>query len=456
MRRRLKAPRGQTETGDIALTGCDRSAPGLSRVHMAHDPMSRKNNKAASRLLVVSHVVHYEYADRFYAYGPYGREIDIWADLFDHVIIAAPLRREEPPGDCLPFARANITISAQLETGGESLGAKALQALLIPAHLWKLGLAMARADVLHVRCPGNLGLLGALLAPLFSRRIVAKYAGQWDSSAPARFTFRLQRSILSSWWWRHGIVCVYGDWPNRPPQVVPFFTSMMSAEQVRAAKEAADRKSLELPVRIMYSGRLSPQKGVDLLLRALESVSTRGVPFELSVIGDGPERQHLEKIAADAGLRDRVHFYGALPFDHVMAHYGKAHILALASLSEGWPKALVEAMCHGVVCIGTETGLLPWMLTGRGETFPAGDIEALANKIVETASDPRRYQELSRNASRWSQRYSIEGLREALRTLLSSRWDHSPSANDEADGDYVTKNSERKLGYGSETGSHYV
>ncbi len=51
--------------------------------------------------------------------------------------------------------------------------------LLLPPMIWQLIACLRRADAVHVRCPGNLGLLGVLIAPLFSRRLIAKYAGQW-------------------------------------------------------------------------------------------------------------------------------------------------------------------------------------------------------------------------------------------------------------------------------------
>ena len=78
-------------------------------------------------LVIVSHVIHYEHEGRLYAYGPYAREIDIWADLFPVVAIAAPLRRQVPPQDCVPFGRANIEVIPQLETGGDDLSAKLRQ-----------------------------------------------------------------------------------------------------------------------------------------------------------------------------------------------------------------------------------------------------------------------------------------------------------------------------------------
>jgi glycosyltransferase involved in cell wall biosynthesis len=374
------------------------------------------------KLVVVSHVIHYRHEGRLHAYGPYAREIEIWAELFEELVIASPLRHEAPPKDSIPFEHSNISIEPQLETGGDTAMAKAWQLLTLPLHVWKLGWAMASADAIHVRCPGNLGLLGALLAPALSSRIVAKYAGDWYGMEHVSPTFKLQRRILSSAWWRRGIVTVYGDWPNQPSQVVPFFTSMMTEEQVRTATQAAAGKALSSPIQILYTGRLVPKKGVDLLLRAVQVLTQEGFPLKLTIVGDGEERSGLEQLASELGIQNSVTFRGAVAYEQVMEAYRHAHILVLASLSEGWPKAVAEAMCHGVVCVGGANGLLPWMLQDRGVTVPLGNADALAAAIRGIAEDPARFKTLSLNASQWAQAYSLEGLKEKLRTVLSHAW----------------------------------
>ncbi len=378
---------------------------------------------APSTLVVVSHVVHYRHQDRWFAFGGYAREIDIWADLFERVIIAAPVRHQAPPGDNLPFMRANITLAPQIETGGRSLTAKVCQGFMVPALLWNLARAARRGGVVHVRCPGNLGLLGAVLAPALSRRCIAKYAGQWNGYPGEPITVRIQRAILRSRWWRNGLVTVYGNWPDQPAHVVPFFTSVMTREQVRRAGEIAARKRLVQPGHILYAGRLAHTKRVDLLLRAARSVLDRGLALRLTIIGDGPERAALERLAASLDLCGAVEFIGAIPYDQVMRWYAAAHVLVLpSSHSEGWPKVIAEAMTHGLVCIGTDHGFIPKMLGGRGYIFPVGDHDALAHCLEAALTDARRFEELSRAAADWGRRHCIEDLRDALRELIEKRW----------------------------------
>lgn len=374
------------------------------------------------RLLVVSHVHHYRHGDQLGAYGPYAREIDIWADLFDSVVIAAPLRHGPLPGDCLAFTRTNISVWPQRLAGGETLRAKLGLVPAVPA--WIIGLvrAMRTADAIHVRCPGNLGLIGAVLAPLFSRYLVAKYAGQWNEHDTERIATRVQRLLLGSGWWR-GPVTVYGDWPDQPPHVVPFFTSMMTAAQVERAVRVAETKRIGRPLRVLYSGMLEPRKRVDALIDAVKILVAEGLPIEVAIVGHGPEGAALRARAADLEARGVVRFVGALPYDESLRWFEWAHALVLPSQhSEGWPKVVAEGMCHGLLCIAVAHGQVPRMLAGRGVLLPSGSPAEIAGALRDAAAAPDSRQATMRAASAWARQYSLEGLRSALAELLADRW----------------------------------
>jgi glycosyltransferase involved in cell wall biosynthesis len=374
------------------------------------------------RLAVVSHVVHYRWRGKLYAYSAYAREIEIWADLFGEVVVAAPLRAEKPPGDCVAFAHGNITVRSQMEAGGNTWQSKAGLALALPVMAFQLGMAIRDADAIHVRCPGNLGLLGAVLAPLFSRRVVAKYAGQWtDYPAEAR-TVRWQKKLLSSSWF-HGPVTVYGRWPGQPDHVVPFFTSVLTSDQIACARVAAARERRAGPLRVLFVGRLSKAKNVDVLLRAVSEVKRRGAAVQCEVIGEGPERDALERLRADLKLNDCAEFKGGLDFEEVLSHFEQADVLVLASETEGWPKAITEAMAYGLICVGSDRGLVPQILSeGRGIIVPPRDAESLAGAIYNIAAAPADYAAMRTTAAAWAQQYSLEGLRDALRAMLIERW----------------------------------
>jgi glycosyltransferase involved in cell wall biosynthesis len=373
------------------------------------------------KLLITSHVIHYQHGGRLYAYGPYAREIDQWADLFSEVAIASPCRRQAPPGDCLPFERTNIRILPQKEAGGKTLAAKLGLIASVPAMTVGLMRAMRWADAIHVRCPGNLGLIGAVLAPLFSRRLIAKYAAQWNGGEGEPFSARVQRAILRSRWWR-GPVTVYGAWPDSPRHVIPFFTSLLTAEQLERARASAARERRGPGLRVLYTGRLSKAKNVDVLLRAAARVRAAGHDVSVAVVGEGPERGALEQLAKSAGIAAHVEFTGGLPFDDVIGHLEAADALVLASETEGWPKSIAEGMAFGLACVGSNIGFVPQMLDGRGFAVAPGDEDALTAALLKIAESPDRLAPMRLRAAAWAQRYSLEGLRDALRELMEEWW----------------------------------
>jgi len=392
----------------------------LSTLTTLHAP--RSTNPKLHRLLIVSHVPHFQWDGRLFAYGPYAREIDVWADLFPEVVIAAPLRLEAPPGDALGLSRPNISVAPQLEMGGDTLPDRAIQVLALPRHVWRLAGAMRQADAIHVRCPGNLGLLGCLLAPLFGKPRVAKYAGQWSDYPGQPRTWGWQKALLRSRWWR-GLVLVYGRWPNQPPQVVPFFTSVMDDAQMKRARSALPRDWSKQPVEVLFVGRLSRQKNVDVILRALALLKQEGLCPRFRVVGDGPMRRELEALARGLKLDQQVSFQGAVPQAKVLDFYEQARILVLASQTEGWPKAMAEAMAFGVVCIGANRGLVPQMLgEGRGLLVEPGDAAALAARLRQAATDAPEAAGISERAAAWARQFSLETLKAALRRQLELSW----------------------------------
>lgn len=379
--------------------------------------------RTTQTLVIVSHVRHYLHEGQIYAYGPYAREIDIWADLFSEVRIAAPCRRSEPAHDCLAFTKNNISMAPQKETGGDTAKEKLVQALLVPKLCLDLMKALRRADAIHVRCPGNLGLLGVLLAPLFSRRIVCKYSNQWSSFPSEPLSWKFQRRILRSPWWR-GPVTVYSQPSNRSSRkITPLFTSIMSSEHLARARKAATTERTPGRLRLLYVGRLTRSKNIGSVLSALAELRSEGIELSCTVVGDGPERQTLEKFCSAHCLDGLVEFKGGVPFEAVLNELERADILVLISETEGWPKAIAEGMAFGLVCIGSDRGLIPELLgSGRGITTPAGDATALASVLREIVRRPSAYEPMRAKAATWAQQFSLEGVRECLRTLLEEHW----------------------------------
>lgn len=384
-------------------------------------------------LVVVSHVTHYRSGGSIYAYEPYAREIETWADLFSPVVIAAPCRSGRPAQGCAPIRRDNVVVAPQLQAGGDAFLDKVRLAWAAPRMVLGLCRTMWGAHAIHVRCPGNLGLLGSILAPLFSRRLIAKYAGDWLGFRGEPWTFRAQRRILSSSWW-HGPVTVYGEAPDQPAHIVPFFSAAISEEEVQRARSIRNRE-VGTPLHIVFAGRLTPSKNVASILEATAILLERDIPVRCTIAGDGPLRDALAGLATRLGIQDIVAFTGAIAFERLLDLMAVADVLALTSNTEGWPKVLPEAMVFGVICISSCPGAAARLLgDGRGISVPKGDAMALAAAIEDIARHPDDYKELRCRAAEWAEQYTVEALRENLRKLTTQFWaDYLPAVQDVGD-----------------------
>lgn len=120
----------------------------------------------------------------------------------------------------------------------------------------------------------------------------------------------------------------------------------------------------ERPFSILYVGSLQDRKGVDDLLFALADFHLTA-EWQLTVIGDGPERQSLERLAARLGLDGRVRFFGAQPFESVALAYRDANLVVAPSRygprgrTEGIPNVVIEALAYQRPVISTRVSGIP-------------------------------------------------------------------------------------------------
>lgn len=156
----------------------------------------------------------------------------------------------------------------------------------------------------------------------------------------------------------------------------------------------------EIPV-IGFIGRLVPEKGAEVLLRAATLLRQQGVPFRLQIVGQGPRRTALEMLALKEGIGPQVEFTGQVPSTHMNEVYPGLDMLIIPSLTmptwkEQFGRVIVEAMASGIPVIGSNSGAIPDVIGDAGVIVPEGDEKALAEAIQALINDPERWVMLSR------------------------------------------------------------
>ncbi len=134
--------------------------------------------------------------------------------------------------------------------------------------------------------------------------------------------------------------------------------------------------------RVVSIGRLSPEKGFDVLIRAVSLMKEQGVDACLVILGEGPERESLSKLSEKLGVSDRVLLAGYE--DRAYRFLPSFDVFALPSRTEGLPVTLLEAMQAGVPIVATRVGEIPEVLDqgGLGELADPGDAEGLARALT--------------------------------------------------------------------------
>lgn len=138
---------------------------------------------------------------------------------------------------------------------------------------------------------------------------------------------------------------------------------------------------------VLYVGRLSPEKGLDLLLHAC-ALMEEPSDMRLLIVGDGPCREEYERLAQELGITDRTFFLGHQ--SDVDSLYRGAGMLVLPSRTEGLPMTLLEAMSFGVPVIGTRVGGIPDLIRDgeSGILVEPEDLIALKEAMLSMLAKP--------------------------------------------------------------------
>ncbi len=161
--------------------------------------------------------------------------------------------------------------------------------------------------------------------------------------------------------------------------------------------------------RLLFVGRLTRAKGVDVLIGALGELRARGRILTLDVVGDGEERRELQALAGVVGVSGQITFHGVRR--DLERFYDGRPVVVLPSRWEGLPMALLEAMRAGCPIVATRAGGMPEaLLEGEaGVLCEKGSSKALAAAVERLSGDGALAEELGRRArERFLAEYTIE------------------------------------------------
>ncbi len=179
---------------------------------------------------------------------------------------------------------------------------------------------------------------------------------------------------------------------------------------------APEATPLASRVKLVTAGRLVSWKCIDSIIEAVGRIDDVG----LLICGDGPERTHLEQLARDLGVTDRIYFAGQRNRKDALALMADCDVFVLASTYEGLPHVVLEAMSLGLPVIATSVGGTP-ELVQDGETgilVKGGDTEALRSAISQLITSPDMLRYMKHKTKLKAKTFSFDGMVEKTERVL--------------------------------------
>ncbi|MFN3648012.1 MAG: glycosyltransferase family 4 protein [Armatimonadota bacterium] len=355
--------------------------------------------------------------------GAFPMQMRAISELFDSTVLVVPCETRASVAGLSPITGHRLSVVPLTRPAGAGLSRK----LRIPA--WLLGnlrpiaRELRRADAVHAPIPGDIGTIGMLLAHGCRKRLFVRYCGNWlgpRTRAEHFWLWFMQRYAGG----RNVMLATGGavEPPSAENAEVRWIFSTSLTEAQLAACRVERRAPQDGRLRLIIAARQDPGKGTDLVIRALPEIARSFPKVTFDVVGDGSGLSDLGELAKQLGVAERVRFHGRLDQLSVLARLKEADLFCFPTRSEGFPKAVLEALACGLPVVTTPVSVLPLLIgTGCGklvEPTPAG----VAEGILGCASVPATYESLSAQAMRTAADYSLERWRDTIGALLQASW----------------------------------
>ena len=367
--------------------------------------------------VIITHVPHILEQNQYFGYGPYVREMNIWIKQADKVIIVAPRSNASKTPIEINYEHDNIEFKTIEAFNLLSLKEIAGSLYKIPTISWQIFKAMQQADHIHLRCPGNIGLLGCFIQILFPNTPkTAKYAGNWDPNSIQPWTYCLQKGMLSNTFLTRNMqVLVYGDWKESTANIKSFFTATYKEEE----KTPLVAKDFKKKINFLFVGTLVKGKNPLYAVQLVEALHDKGFAVDLCLYGEGPKRSVLESYIEEKKINEIIFLKGNQNQETLTKAYQVSHFVILPSNSEGWGKAITEGMFWGSIPLASKVSCIPFLLDyGNRGVLLTMDLEKDMSQMEILLNNEADYQNRRKNAAEWSRKYTLDFFEQEVEKLI--------------------------------------
>jgi len=225
-----------------------------------------------------------------------------------------------------------------------------------------------------------------------------------------RFFYSILTPAIKSIWGNASAVLACSDglrelaWQTEPKAKIEVIPDGIDLSKFHPVQREAEPNV----VRILTIARLIPRKGVQYLIQAIpDIIKSAKREFEVEIVGDGPMKEELVKLADKLKVSHKVNFVGTIPYEHLAKHYQEADIFVLSSLAEGMPLVVLEAMASGLPIVASKVqGIEDLVEVSRnGYLFTSKDWQSLAKHLITVLNGGRQRIAMGQESIKLVQKY---------------------------------------------------
>jgi glycosyltransferase involved in cell wall biosynthesis len=354
------------------------------------------------------------------------------SELFDETCLIVPVAERPQHAGEVSIVGERLSVVPLAVPVGKDLARKFALPVWLVRNFPIIAREITRADAVHTPIPGDVGTFGLLFAMMLRKPLFVRYCGNWCKQSTAAEHF--WRLLLERCTGDRIVVLATGG-ANTPPSrrnanVRWIFSSSLRERELAHFGSVRAGFDARAP-RLMIACRQEKRKGTGAVIESLLYLAGDYPGISLDVVGDGAALPDFRRIAYNTGVADRVRFHGKVDHAGVMVLLKSADLFCFPTTSsEGFPKAVLEALAFGLPVVTTRVSVLPELVgCGGGILLDNATPEEVARGVRWCLADNARYQMLSAAAIRTASQYSIERWRDTIASFLAPAWGSLRSAN---------------------------
>lgn len=301
------------------------------------------------------------------------------------------------------------------------------------------------SDIVFLRLPSMNAYLGYLFARLYKKAFLCYVIGDQREIVRTSSKYQgLRRALAIRVAWFHKLLTRriirhsglnifmgndiaqdYGQTISPEGKNHISFTSLVAPEDIVVKEPSLDGRV----VKILSVGRLGHEKGFLYLIEAVSGLLKEGLEVELQIVGEGDERESLQRLVNRMGLESKVFFSGSVSHGEKLDDFFlEADVFVLPSLSEGVPKVVLEAMSKGVPVVATQVGGVPDIVKDRetGLLIPPKSSDAITHAVSALVLDEVLRKQIVESAHVFIREHTLEKQVRKLADLIYANCKNLP------------------------------